>query len=231
MIKKLFSILFVLFVLVGTAHGGSQTASATLASAIIVNAREYLQEPTASPVTWNDTQLLVWLNDGQVDIAVRGRPLSSSVSVSLTADTYEYSVTGNWFGITDVVYINSDSIRKGLIRSDPASVGHENSVAEPAFYYEYADSVGVFPTLSSVTTETVVVYRTMRPTDVAAGAAVEVPLGYDRALTYYIVGQAQAKDQQFAKSKFYMDQYHAELDRLRFDYNEQIKKSRESVRP
>lgn len=229
MIKKFLSVAFVLFILIGTAYGGSQTTSSTLASAIITNARDYLSEP--STVFFGDTQMLVWLNDGQVDIAIRNRALASTVSVDLATDTILYSVTGDWFGITDVVYIDSDSVSKGLIRSDPSSTGHGGLTGEPTYWYEYGDQIGVFPSLASRTSEAVTVYRVMRPGDVAASASVEVPIGYDRALTYYVVAQGHYKDQQFAKGNLFMTQYYNELDRLRFDYNEQIKKSRESVRP
>jgi len=86
--KKLILTILACFLIVSTAFGGSQQTSSTAASTIIVNARYYLNESSAS--FWSDTELLVWVNQGTMDIVGRTRCLENSEAVSLLANTVEY---------------------------------------------------------------------------------------------------------------------------------------------
>jgi len=215
----------------GMVYAGSQQTSSTPASTIIINARYYLNEPTE--VFWSDDELLVWLNKGTLDIATRTKCLESWESVSLAADTVEYTLSDSYIAITDVVYSDASDALKGLIKSNPSSVGHESAVGEPSYWYSAGNKLGIFPSLAAIdgtTAETVRAYYVTRPTDVTSGQNVLVPAHYDHALTLYIAARAWYKDGQFAKGNRLMAEYYEELDRFRLDYNEQIKQAKESVK-
>lgn len=234
MYKTTLKAILIILLIVGFAYAGSQQTTSTPASTIITNARYYLNEPSA--VFWSDTELLVWLNQGTIDIVGRNKALESSESVSLIANTVEYSLTDAYLAITDVVYLSPDSgvwVSKGLIRSNPSSVGHESAVGEPVYWYEKGELLGVFPVLSSLdgsSPETVTAYYITRPTAVTSGQNVLIPAHYEHALTLYITARAWYKDGQFAKGARMMAEYYEELDRFRIDFNEQIKIPRESVK-
>lgn len=227
--RTFLKIFLILFVFTGLAFAGSQQTSSTLASAIIINARYYLNEPTA--VFWGDAELLIWLNQGTMDIVARNKAMETSESVTLADSTIEYSLSNAYLGITDVVFINASSVSKGLIKSNPSSVGHESAVGEPVYWYEKGNKLGIFPVLSSGATSTsVTVYTITRPTAVTSGQSILLPAHYEHALTLYIAARAWYKDGQFAKGGRMMAEYYEELDRFRIDFNEQIKLPKESVK-
>lgn len=64
-------------------------------------------------------------------------------------------------------------------------------------------------------------YVVDRPTDVAGGAAVLVPAQYDKALVYYVVGQAWAKDDRLDQAAAFANLYLQELERYRTDLTAQ----------
>ena len=127
---------------------GSQQTSSTLASTIITRARYYLNEATAS--FWADAELLDWVNQGTMDIVGRTRCLESSESISLAANTVEYSVTGPYLDISTVIYTDQNGVKKGLVRKNPQSIGHSRDNV-PTWWYEWDGKLGVFPALPIVT--------------------------------------------------------------------------------
>lgn len=147
--KRLSIILFILLLLAGMAYSGSQQTSSTAASTIITRARYYLNETSAS--FWSDTELLAWINQGTVDIGARTQCLESSESVTLAANTYEYSISGTYIDLATVVYNDSSGAKKGLTRKNPQSVGSVRNVGEPVYWYEWAGKVGVFPMIPVIT--------------------------------------------------------------------------------
>ena len=214
MFKKL-TVFIVVLLLSVQVYAGSQQTSSTLASAIIVNARQYLNEPTAT--FWTDAEMLVWLNNGMVDIVNRSHCFETTEDINLVADQVEYSITETYVVVKAVQYVDSDSAERGLLPGKPSDVGVIENVSQPVYWYDWGGKIGIYPVLSSVTTEKVTLYLVERPVAIAAGVAVTTPAIYDTALTLYIVAQAWAKDRQMNKHAGTMQLYHAELDRYRQD--------------
>ena len=207
---------------------GPVTASATLASTIITNARSYLNED--STTFCSDARLLVWLNDGVTDIASRSLCTEASESIDLVNATAEYAPTADYVTIVAVIYTDSDSAKWALKRSNIRSIGEAFQSTTPAYFYDFAGKVGVFPALASRTSETITVYMVTRPAAVASGAAITIPAIYDRALTYYIVAQAFIRDNKLNSAKGMLAQYQAEIDRFRGDLSGATKETAEPVR-
>jgi len=198
-------------------YAGNQTASATLASAVIVNARSYLNEATAS--FWSDAQLLVWLNDGTMDIFGRTHCVEDIESETLIASTTTYALSDPFIVIKAVIYNSVKSLRKGSIEH----IGDVNvTLGEPSYWTQWENTVIVYPAPDSdAAGNTIDVYTVERPIEVAAGAAVLVPDQYDKALTLYIVEQALLRDEQYGKAAKVRSDYLAELDRYRTDFSAQ----------
>ncbi len=201
--------------LCGPAFPGSQQTSSTLASTIITNARSLLNESAAS--FWTDAELLVWLNDGILDIAARSHCLETTESISLSTNTVEYAITTNFITVKAVAYVNSSSVAKGLKPGNVLSVGNVGDLEEPVFWYEFAGKIGAYPALSSVTTETIKAYLIKRPTAIASSDNVTTPAVYDHALTLYVVAKAHLKDRQTGRYHQIIGLYMAELKRIRAD--------------
>ena len=163
--KKLILITLACLLIVSTAFGGSQQTSSTAASTIIVNARYYLNESSAS--FWSDTELLVWVNQGTMDIVGRTRCLENSEAVSLLANTVEYSITGPYIDITTVLYNDYNGVKKGLVRKNPQSIGHSRDL-EPSWWYEWNGKVGIFPALPLITDAALAIGSTATAVSTAA---------------------------------------------------------------
>ena len=147
-VKRFLILVFVVLFSVSV-FAGSQQTSTTPASTIITYARWYLNE-TAEDF-WEDDELLVWINQGTMDIAARTRSLESSESVTLLVNTIEYAIAGDYIDLVTVIYNDVNGKQKGLIRKNPQSIGYMKDVGEPVYWYEWAGTVGIYPTLHLIT--------------------------------------------------------------------------------
>ncbi len=216
-IRRFVIVVFLILSFVGPAVG-SQSTSSTAASTIITNARFYINEASAN--FWSDAELLVYLNDGMVDIATRARCLEDTETISLVADQVEYAPTSTFLAITAVQY-SGTTYTKGLLPGSPKEVGlsvGEDSVGEPTYWYEWNDRVGAYPPLSSVTTEAIVLYAISLPSTLTADQNVTTPAIFDRVLTLYIAAQALYKDKKFGQAGRYMAEDMEEIERFRADF-------------
>jgi hypothetical protein len=200
---------------------GSQRTSGATAAQTIIQARSYLNE--ATPNFWSDTEMLQWLNDGQRDIVSRSHCLQSQEDIDLIANQLEYTITSNYTVVKAVHYVDAEEATKGLVKGNPSDVGNVEDVEAPVFFYDWAGSLGIYPVLSSVTTEKITVYLVPRLSIITSADSITIPALYDKALVFYILAQAWAKDRQMAKSAQALNQYHAELDRYRSDLNKNAK--------
>ena len=214
------------------AFAGSQQTSSTTADTIIDNARSYLNQDDVSGVTpfCSDAQMLVWLNDGMVDLTTLGLSGQSTEAITLVADTIEYSITSSYTKVVAVFYVDSDSKEKALKQGNVWSVGRTEADGMPAadvtpvFWYEWAGKIGVYPPLAAVsgTTETINVKYVVRPAALAtSGAAVTTPALYDTALTLYIAIQACIRDDRPLTAKVLQERYDKKLGITKENLNTQ----------
>jgi len=207
----------------------SQQTSSTTAASMIEDIRSYLNDTDANDEYWTDGELLQWLNDGMVDIAVRTHCLEATDTIALTTDTIEYVIASfdnaPWYYVTikGVHYIDSNSKAYALVKGSPISVGHNTAVTVPTYWYEWAGSIGVYPPLSDIdntTPETIKVYYITRPTVITSTGTITTPAIYDKALMYFVVAQAKLKDRKPAEFEHIMQRYYQELSQYRMDLNE-----------
>jgi len=225
------TILFILL-LVFTAcpvFAASQQTSSTTAATIITNARAYLNQVGSTFCTAD--QMLVWLNDGMMDLTTLGLSGQETETITLVADTIEYSITSSYIKVVAVFYIDSDGKEKALKQGNVWSVGltEADLVPDadkiPTFWYEWAGKIGVYPPLAAIdgtTAETVKLYLVKRPAALALSSDdVTTPAIYDKALTLYIAAQGFLRGRQFNKAEVLMDMYYKELGITREDLNTQ----------
>ena len=149
--KKLLLSLLALIMIATVVFAGSQQTSSTAASTIITNARYYINEAAnVANLFWSDTELLVWVNQGTMNIVGRTRCLESSEEVTLLANTTEYAITGPYIDLVTVVFRDQNGVEKGLVRKNPQSVGHSRDNV-PTWWYEWDGKLGVFPSLPLIT--------------------------------------------------------------------------------
>ena len=207
---------------------GPVKVSTTLASAIITNARSYLND--AGTAFGSAAQMLVWLNDGTTDLASKSLCTEATESIDLVNATREYTPTADYIFIAAVIYTDSAGAECALKRSNIRIIGDELQSTTPGYFYDFAGKVGVSPVLATRTTEKITVYMVTRPAAVAAGAAITTPAIYDRALTYYIVAQAFIRDNKLNSAKGMLALYQAEIDLFKGDLSGSTKETAEPVR-
>jgi hypothetical protein len=207
-----------LLVLCGVAVAGPQETSSTTASTIITNAR-YLLNDNESPYNFDDSWMLQWLNDAVAKVPKRSRGYQATENIDLIASQLEYTPTQDYTSIEAVVYLNADGLRKALERGSPAELGKIYDVQEPVKWYEFNGKIGIYPLLSSVTTEKVTVYMNVRPDALAITDTIETPAIFDTALTWYIVAQALWQDRKYTASQQAMARFDNELYQARVELN------------
>ena len=217
------------FVVYHLAYGASQNTSSTTGATLITQVRYLLNDTGTNPFS-DDTELLRWINDGIEDIAIKTHSLENTESISLIADTIEYSIVSTtYIAVKAVHYVNASSESVALKRGPPAMVGRVPEDYEaaadrlPKFWYDWNGKLGVYPSLSAVTTETVTLYLVELPAAIASGGTIPTPKIFDNALRAFVISRAYYKDRQYAKSAQWLGIYNSEVDRYRQDFIEQPK--------
>jgi hypothetical protein len=214
---------FALLLFAHVVFGGSQTTSSTLASTIIDRV-EALFNDTANSFL-DATEMLVWVNDGTMDIVSRTHCLEDAESVTLVLGQSNYALSDPFITIKGVIYNSEKALTEGSLSHYGRTISSTDSDGEPEYFFTWENNLFVYPVSSSDTAgNSIDVFVVDRPAPVATGAAVLVPAQYDRALVLYVYAQALYKDRQFAKAGAVMDQYLAELERYRKDFNVQPKR-------
>ncbi len=229
---KRFALILCLFLIPGMAFAASQDTSNFLTADVITQIRYYLNEPVED--TWSDTELLGWINDAQMDIVSRSQCLEAQENIDLAAETLEYSITTTYIAVTAVTYSPTSGVTKGLVRGHPSQVGHtgKTGVAAPNRWYEWKGDVGIYPVLSSRSTEEIAVFLVEEPQVLTSTTVSQlvVPKIYDRATVLYSAAQAFLKTGQYAKSGRLLAEYYAELERFRQDYVMRPRVTKDTIR-
>jgi hypothetical protein len=175
--------------------------------------------------------MLVWVNSGTRDIVAKTKCLEVTKEVSLVTGQAEYIVSGvNYYSILGLVYKDPDGLysdpsktRKGMTLGNPWSAGHTRD-KEPTYWYEFGkNGFGVYPALSTVSGESVILYMVTRPTDVTSSAEVLVPAIYENALTQYVAAKIAARNKQMGSYQAFMSAYDKELELYSKEYDSRYK--------
>jgi len=199
-------------------NAATQQTSSTTAATIIDRAESIVNDSDND--LSSSAELLVWLNDGMIDIVARTHCLEATESIDLATSTLEYSVTSTYVTVKAVLYKDSAGTFWALKKGSPSSVGQNTAADAPMYWYDWGGKIGIYPTITR-TTETITVYYITRPTAIASSGTVTTPALYDTALTYYVAAHAFLKDRQTGRYAQLMGLYLQELARIRGDLTEQ----------
>lgn len=188
--RRVLSVIAVLAA-IGICLAGPTQVSTMTAGGVIEDVRAYLNEDTED--FYKDAQLLQWINDGQQDIAAKALCTEVTEDISLTPNTIEYTPTTDYIAVLAAIYTNASGVKEALKPSNIRSVGEEDSTV-PGYFYDFGGKVGVYPALTSVTSESVTFYFVQRPSVLTQGDTISIPALYTKALTLYVVSQAMIRD-------------------------------------
>lgn len=246
--QRVASALFVLFLLLcpGPCLAGSQQTSSTLASTIITNVRYYLAD--SSQVFWTDAELLVWLNDGIMDVIARSKCREVTESLPLAIGVYEYPIGENYIGVKQVVLIDTPTASQTALKhSNPEHFGRTEGIGQPTHWYEWSHSVVVYPAITTLdsddyvvwqdtddvewtdTTEVkwmnltegkidLAVYLVKRELAIDTTDTIPLPAAYDVPLILYVYAQGLLKDSQPQRAAWVLAKYEKMLERFEYDF-------------
>lgn len=154
-------ILLIIFLLFAAqCFAGSQTTSSTLASAIVDQARKYLNDPSAYGGTqysiWSDAEMLQWVNDGSLDIVARTHCLEDVETERLIEDQISYPLSDPFIVIKHVIYNNDYTLKKGTI-DEIGRTGSEDrgkgtgETLKPTDWAQWENNVLIYPVPDSTT--------------------------------------------------------------------------------
>lgn len=182
----------------------AQTVAVTIA-----NARLMLNEPTAR--RWTDVELRKWINDGQRDIARRIPWYRKSTTGAATASTQQFSFPSDAIRIDHVSWRQSGTTRTiPLEEYDHKNVAWTmgaqltSATGYPAFYWTsgypgtstFTINLVPIPQVTGILTyEYIGMPADYTTSDTSANSSnVLVPLGYEDAITLFVVYSALQGD-------------------------------------
>lgn len=177
----------------------AQTTSGKTAAEIIAEVR-YDVNDSVAPYFASDTEMLQWLNEGRFNVCMDGNALQTAENIDLIADTVEYTPSNEYMKIVAVHYVNASSQTKALKPGSLSQVGMVIDNDEPDYWYDFDGKVGIFPSISSVTTEKVRVFEIPAIDDLSLTDSIDTPEIFDSALRKYIAKKFYWKDAKYATS-------------------------------
>lgn len=246
--KVIVSVLLVL--IPALCFGAGQATSGVTAGGITDRVREILAERTGSATTlfYTDTEIRSHANYAVFDIVSRSKCIQDTAVFTLAvtgvstsggtiySGTTEYAWTGvsDYITIETALYWNHKNNKyTGLVKTDIKSIGHLTDNGPPAYWYEWNDKIGIWPTTTQpYSGQSVYVYYTPMPEGLTASdSIVETPSNYDSAIIDYTVSQMLRKKKRYQESELYMKSYEARLDRYRSDLVDKPRESIKDVKP
>lgn len=199
--------------------GTQQTSSSTVED-IVGKARGILND-ISTPYYFLETsnEVIGWCQDALLKVARHSHGPQETEDINLLADTLEYTITSNYVDVEAVLYINSSGTKKALIEGHPRSVGQVEDVNEPVYWYDWDGQLGIFPTLSAVTTQKVTAYLISRPSVTLMTDSITTPAIYDTCLALYIAAMAKFKDAKYSSAAQLMGMCERELYKERIEVN------------
>jgi len=199
--------------------GTQQTSSSTVAD--IINLARGLLNDSSSPYFFIDTaaETIGWVQGALLKVCRHSHGPQATETKNLVADTLEYTISSDYVAVDAVQYTNASGTRKALKIGSPAMVGRVEDPGEPVYWYDFDGKLGVFPTKSVITTETVTIYLVDRPEISATSDSITTPAIYDMALAYYVAAMAKMKDLKFAAANQLMAMCERELYKDRVEVN------------
>jgi len=152
--KRVLSLFIAIWLTIGIAFAGNQTTSSTLASAMVDQARKYLNDPTTYGGTqygiWSDAEMLQWVNDGTMDIVARSHCLEDVEFETLVESQTNYALSDPFIVVKYVVYNNAKALREGSLAGYEESLGHAvsqdvDAEGQPVYWTTWENNVIVYP--------------------------------------------------------------------------------------
>lgn len=187
---------------------------------------------------WLDEEINNWVIEGVIDISSRGLAYEKRDSITLAANTLEYTdlVTGGASSIAQIVKVygcifdDGSYGYKGLQKIHPRMIMHlpDKEPGDPAFFWHFASKIGIWPlTTTTIAASGVIqVFFSEISYDIT-----ELPLPFQPLPVLYALVKAKIKDQKYASANQLFAMYLNALSFQRDDLLERGADSEDMMKP
>jgi len=167
-----------------------------------------------------DSNILLWINDGQREIVNSNPILRSSKTTDLIKDQADYTFPSDKVLVIEAVYIDGYPIdnvtpqaaREYIQKADPTKL---TTAERPDIWYERAGVLTFWPKPNKTITNGLKLEYIKNPTPLTAlSSAVGIPDRYFNELVNYVIAQSLEMDENYDAANFKHRQFRDGLDRL-----------------
>lgn len=181
-------------------------------SDIILRVRDKLNESSAS--FFSDAQITRWINDGELDVAVKGLCLENTQVKTTTNGQRTFSIT--CVKAFHVEYVPATGTPIGLVKINPSYLGRvPYDGVLPQYWFKWGGYIGIEP--KPAATYTLNVYTSIIPSAEMALTTdePEIPAAFHDLIVSYAVQRGLLRDHLFSMFSALYYQYIYELQMAR----------------
>lgn len=169
-----------------------------------------------SAVQVTDSDLLRWINDGQMEIVSVNRILRAKASAGVLAGQDTYDLPNLRVIAIEAVHVNGRSVEhmafqdveKYLIQNDP----ERTQTGQPRYWYDYGDQITFWPRPDTTAAGGLVIFYIKEPDPVASlDDLLTIPDKYYNTLARYVLTQAYEMDEDWQAARLKGEQFTADL--------------------
>ena len=175
--------------------------------------------------SYDQPSIDIWVNQGIADVCARLRPNETSSTITMSAGTYDYTLSTTYLAISEVFGTDvTSSVNYHLNRVTPQEildyrVGTQFLGAPPVRFYAVNgfNKLMVYPTPQAA--DTITVYGQVRPTALSASGDTntDIPAEWQKTVEYYALAQGgqYLGDPNSQNGATYMALYEQELRKMK----------------
>lgn len=164
----------------------------------------------------DDTDIIRWINDAMVDIAINNDLLQVSAYTATVAGTQKYTVPTNLLILRSVKWKGQKLQPISMEDADTLMVAADPQGGTPSTFWQFARQIYLYPVPDSNGTSDLSLFYTKQPTNVTLTSDTpELPVQYHPRLVEYCIAQAAESDDNLQQYQMKMQQFNTNVDKLK----------------
>lgn len=171
-------------------------------------------------VQLTNSDLLAWINSGQIEICDRNKALKALATTDVVAGQADYTLTGLNVMQIESIHYNSGVLpgqdfaqAQKTINDSTGGTGATDLLTVPVLWYLWGGVITLWPTPTDNLTGGLKIYYTKMPTDLTdLTQTLSIPDKYYNALTSWVMSKAYELDESFAEADAQLQYFERALD-------------------
>lgn len=185
-----------------------------LVSEIAVRVKRQFGDEAGAQIS--DADIIRWINDAQVDIAINNNLLQVTATTANTVGQQKFTLPTDLLTLRSVRYKNKKLIGYSMEEAESLISADSTERGVPIMYWMYANQLYLWPTPEVEGTDDLSLYYTRQPITIAvASETPELPTQYHPRLVEYCIAQAAELDDNLQHFQLKMSQFSQGVDKLK----------------